>query len=287
MSCIHTISHSVSFRLTVIPATLAILVFANCAKYDATPSLLLALLQSSQNSSQSTVQTCATQSIAPGLVLFYSMNGNSNDSSGSNHGVGTGVTNVADRTGIGSCALGFVGTAGVGGSNVTAGSALSIGPQVPFTYMIRTYVTALGTDVANTGKGNGDFIIDRTTSSTSLVNLKISNGGKFVVSIRFESGANPTGGDGQGQILGPAVTLNTWAHHAIVRDFAGGNFLYYIDGVLIGTMGDAATDLFPPVPRLGDHVSFLSNFLSGRLDDFAISDQALSQAQIQTISSSN
>ena len=79
--------------------------------------------------------------------------------------------------------------------------------------------------------------------------------------------------------VAPAVWQNVWSHWAFVKD--GTNKAVYVNGNLLLTGGGATTAMTDVVNFYIGTLNDGSQPMTGRVDDFAVYDKALSQAQVQ------
>lgn len=192
------------------------------------------------------------------LVSYYRMEGNSNDSKGSNNGSDTDITYNAGNGKYGQGA-GLNGTS----SKITLGTDASLQVSV-FTYMAwvkapnNAYQTILASIAACAGAP--DFVI--------------TNNGK----LELEKQDNLTIGTSTG-----TVGNNVWTHIAVTYNNATGALNYYINGSPAGNSTSAQTFTFTTF-NMGigaAHIGGgLTQFLNGCIDDVAIFSRVLTAAEI-------
>jgi hypothetical protein len=196
------------------------------------------------------------------LVAHYRLDGNAQDSSGSNnHGtINGGVTFVSGK--IGTNAASFNGTSGYVQIPVSVRSDFTIA------FWAKTTDTG-GTGQWNAGKGfvDGDVSGATTDFGTALIGAKLGFGiGNPNTTISSVTSVN----DGQWHLL------------AVTRTSASGAMNVYVDGVLEAT-GTGATGLraAPTALRIGSVQSGgAAKFLNGTMDDVRLYDYVLSGAEI-------
>jgi hypothetical protein len=150
-------------------------------------------------------------------------------------------------------------------------AALGIAGSGGFSYFVVLNPTSF---VAGTnGDGNGDYIFDRTSATTELSGLKISNTNKYGFQIRDNAGAG---------LGGPVSTTNVNTGAFQLVDFSrvrGSAFNLYVNGTLENSTADALGNLTPPPTRIGRHASTVNGGLKGNLTEVAIYNTPLNNAQ--------
>lgn len=204
----------------------------------------------------------------PGLIGYWPADGDAKDHVGTNHGIADGVTYARGKKGE---AFEFNGTSSV---NSTTAPALS--PTGSFTYAFWIKVASCAGDAGATAVDC--YLVDRTSATNPLVDLK-ATGGKFDFQVRYDDNS------GLGGPVGGTIEINAWTHIALIRD-AGTHFYLYVNGQNIAdspdTRGDAANPaLTPPAFKLGRHVN--NPGFNGFIDEFKIHNNALNEAQIQSL----
>mgnify|MGYP001579140983 CR=1 FL=1 len=191
------------------------------------------------------------------LVSYWRMEGNSNDSKGSNNGTDTSIT-YSVNNGVYGQGAGFGGSSKISIANVAALNPANIS----FVAWIRA-----------TSLGNTFNSIESFEDTADGHTLLIKSNGKLGV---FLDGASAVSYDGTG-----ANTLVTgvWYHLAFTYD--GTTLRGYVNGVqdgsATGTWSNAAVDTDPFL--LGDS-HFASRTFTGEIDDAAIFNRALSAGEI-------
>ncbi|MEM7393879.1 MAG: LamG-like jellyroll fold domain-containing protein, partial [Verrucomicrobiota bacterium] len=122
---------------------------------------------------------------------------------------------------------------------------------------------------------DGDFFIDRNGFTKNLFSLKAISG-QYALQYRFNSGP-----DAATAIVGGPITVGTWQHVTMVRDF-GNEFRLYVDGVLVASAADPGLPILPPIPKLGRHNNIDPGTMDGRLDEFRIAAEARSSNWVCT-----
>ena len=202
-----------------------------------------------------------------GLILYLPFSGDAQDAVGTNHGTVTGPTLTSDRQGNVNSAYLY----GASGEiTLAAGPAVSSTGSWTFALWVRPDV--FGADTANSGAGNGDFILDRTPENNPLVNFKISNGQLYVGQVRSDAGT------GLAQIVGTAATAGSWAHLVLVRE-AGVDFRLYVDGAQVGNLGSDGLGALTP------DAFFSNQFVTGVIDEFRVYDRMLGDQEISNLAS--
>ena len=89
----------------------------------------------------------------------------------------------------------------------------------------------------------------------------------------------------QAGTLGTAtLTFATYEHIAVVQNVTGGTRLFYIDGVLVNTIGSASfSGAQNGLMRIGNAYGGSSQAWNGALDDLRVYDRILSPNEIETI----
>jgi hypothetical protein len=157
---------------------------------------------------------------------------------------------------------------------ISVGTSPGVGGTSSFTYEVWVKVSSFNNNTSMTS-ADGSYFIDRTTGTTPLVSL-IPCGNKFGFQMRYDDGSGLGGPNG-----GPNISLSTWYHVAMVRDYGNNLFRLYVNGIQQATtLSNSALSLTPPIPKLGRHATFSGSgvvtFLNGSIDEFRISGIARS-----------
>ncbi len=200
-----------------------------------------------------------------GLVGWWPFNGNANDESGNgNHGTVNGATLTTDRNGVANSAYSFDGLT----NNINIPHNFKLNPQFPFSISFFGFTnqpkknqTWISTNPYGITKG-WDFMPYQNTGMN--LELSIDNNWKsFNSSYIFE--------------------INKWSHCVVV--FNKSNALVYVNNTLIETFiydgglltyGDKLPLMFGSTV-IGEH------WLSGKLDDIAIYNRALSDQEVKQL----
>ena len=137
-----------------------------------------------------------------------------------------------------------------------------------------------------TGDGNGDYILDRTTSTNELYSMKVvASGGtnRFFYQKRNNSGGN-LGGPTSTTVIdnsGYQIVSMTRLYNS------GGNTLsrIYVNGVLENTQTNASETTVPPQFRIGRHATNTTGGMRGDLTEIVVYNNDPSTANRQRIES--
>ena len=192
------------------------------------------------------------------LLSYWRMEGNSNDSKGSNHGVDTDMAYTASVSKFGQCAE-FNGTSSF---ISTTSSALGTGD---FTVMLwfKGVATPTWRYLFETFITTGDGLIITTWSGVT----RVSMGNWWTEAI---SGGSISDTD------------TDWHHIAVTR--SGTTVTCYLDGVQSGTSGTSSADISGPnyIGKITNNAD-VSAYFPGRIDDVAIFNRALSVSEIENL----
>jgi len=210
-----------------------------------------------------------------GLVGYWPMNEGTSTQAGDFSGQGnTGtLTNsptwTDGRFGYG---LGFTGS---GSRYVAPSAAPAISSTGSFTYSL--WIKPSTFTNGGSDDGAGTYFFDRTTTTQGLVGLKAVFG-QYAYQSRNNAGSNL-----QTISTISGITLNSWTHIILVREFGVG-YRIYKNGVLEGSSATGASDtLTPPIFSLGRSVANNSGDVTGTFDEFRIYNRALSATEISRL----
>jgi hypothetical protein len=226
------------------------------------------------------VCSASAQNITDSLLLYYPMNGNSNDLSGNNfHGTASGVTSVPDRYGVPNSAYYFDGV------NDYIDFPLSnvLKPQFPLTIAFWTKL-----DILSMQKSilfNTDYVVNDyfgvTMNVNSLGYLRIGFGGG--------NGFTNAGNRITFQATTAAIDTGIWYHLTgiIHSDTDMDLFINCIDALAIYDSGTGNTSIaysnFAP-GNLGRYDGAqLPSYYQGAMDEFMYWNRALTQAEISSL----
>lgn len=205
-----------------------------------------------------------------GLVAYYPFNGNANDESGNNHnGTIYGASLSTDRHQKANSSYEFDGVNDY------------INTLTTFDYNYRTISFWAKPNVIN-GTGNSKGIALVQDSNTNSYGLVVAVFGDGVLSL------NAGGASSTDLCVKTNVSVGTWYQIALVRNDT--QLLYYVNGELIytGTSSSLGSSSNPYAYLLFG-VSRAQNiqFFSGKIDDVAIYNRALSESEINTLYGAN
>jgi len=207
----------------------------------------------------------AVADIDSGLVAYYQLNGNANDSSGNNlNGVGT---NISYTTEVQGSSATFSGNSYI---TVASNSNLQNLSQVTISMWVRLQdLNNKQRLIAHWTSGDNDgqsFVISVNSSNDTL--------GFIVQTTNAVSSSIST----------PVVSSNVWYH--VVAVYNGNTALIYLNGNLSaseqisGTIDNRTGSLYI---GQGGSSSFPNNLLDGQLDEVRIYNRALSSSEIQDL----
>ncbi len=136
------------------------------------------------------------------------------------------------------------------------------------------------TSFTNGCSGSGTYFLDRSVSGSgnpiASICARSSGGNKFAFETRCDSG-----GATLSQINGATITTGTWQHVVIQRDRTAALYRIFGDGAQVSTVADSGgctvtLDRF----RLGRHATNGTGGLTGKADEFAVWNRALSAAEV-------
>lgn len=201
-----------------------------------------------------------------GLVAYYPFNGNANDESGSAHnGTVYGATLSTDRHHKASSAYEFDGINDY------------INTLTTFDYQYRTIsLWVKPYEINGTYLNKGAVLIqDSYENSYGLVTVLFGDG---LLAM------NAGGASSTDLYLNNSISEDRWYHLVLVRN--GAQLLYYINGDLLysGVSGSLGSTSNPnPLMLFGVGRTTTIQFFSGKIDDVAIYNRALSASEINTI----
>ena len=208
--------------------------------------------------------TGASTDVTNGLVAWWKLNGDTNNSIGSPNGVGTDVTSTVNQAGEPDRAYSFNGGSSIidTASNfglTTKNSTISCWIYSPTSTNFGYYVTVGTTSGFGIGIGN--------TAPTNA-------GNKLLVMY-----------NGVGTIVTTSVVTVGWHHVAFVLSPSGAPSTY-LDGVL----ATATYSMTPTNPaasdastNIGNRADAASNTITGSIDDVRLYSRALSSAEVLTL----
>ncbi len=222
-----------------------------------------------------------SQDITDNLLLEYSFNGNTNDSSiNENHGINFGATFVEDRFGNPNSAIYFDGI----DDYVEFPNLVELKPDLPisFSFWINHHsLNPEDRDVFNTS-----FAED--ISSGVFFNSQIATGN---YAINFGDGSNSyISSTRRTYVTDKPLIIDQWQHIIIVINSAT-DMIIYVDcvengGVYSGSGGDL--EYSNSAGSLGRHdrdLTALANYFKGNLDDFRYWDRELTSDEINSLCS--
>lgn len=223
--------------------------------------------------------TTPTKGSCEGLVGWWKMNGNVQDSSGfGQHGSLNSVTAASDNNGNANGALSFGGSPGrIEFSNTTISN--SVKPGLPMTYS--TWIRPTNISGARTLFQNDLFQCAAPALYNGIkfiveggaLKLYMGNGGGCGGNSRYDKTTATT-----------AVVNNTWQHIAFSID-ASRNMSLYVNGVdLGGTYAGTATSIaYTTAPSLIGSTSDNTSYFEGLMDDTRLFNRALSPTEINNL----
>jgi fibronectin type 3 domain-containing protein len=211
----------------------------------------------------------SSQVVAAPVAMFAhwkfneSVNATAFDSVGTRHGTlqaGAGWTGgkFANAVGMG------------GGGHVTLPTGVVSSLNGNFTIATWVYVNANGTWAR---------LFDFGTGTTAYMFVAPVSGGN---NVRYA--ITTSGGGGEQQINGPALSAGAWHHVAVT--VSGNTGTLYVNGVVVGTnpgMTLKPSSLGNTTLNFIGKAQFDDPYLNGRVDDFRIYSSALSAAQVAAI----
>jgi len=138
---------------------------------------------------------------------------------------------------------------------------------------------SIATWVYVNANGTWARIFDFGTGTTAYMFLAPVSGGN---SVRYA--ITTSGGGGEQQINGPALSAGAWHHVAVT--LSGANGTLYVDGVAVGTnssMSLKPSSLGSTTLNYIGKSQYSDPFLNGRVDDLRIYASSLSAAQVASI----
>lgn len=224
----------------------------------------------------------------PGLIAWWKMNGNANDSSGNgNSGITTGATLIADKNGLPDKAYDF----DAAGDYIATTNWSSFGSNLTgnfsIAFWLKTDQTASNRDIV--GGQNGDGTVSTTAFIVNINGVSVGDVGLF---LRDESGGERL------RATTNDIDLNDgqWHHVAVVKSANNASgILIYKDGVSQATtniIDEAFTNPvnFDKTVTIGarhngtKHTDGeFANLLDGTLDDVRIYNRGLSGSEVNNL----
>jgi Concanavalin A-like lectin/glucanases superfamily len=207
----------------------------------------------------------------PGLMAWYSGEGNANDSQGSNNGalIGAGTTFPAGEVGK---AFSFS-----GGGYVSVNNSASLNPTAAMTIdtWVKTTNASLEASMVNKFQHNNG------TSSDDSYYLGINpGGGAGKVRWQLQTSA------GDPILDSPVLNIFDGQFHHVAGTYDGTSMVIYVDGQVVASRSASGTIQATTTPvylaAAMDHGSTARYFV-GQLDEIEIFNRALTQSEIQSI----
>ena len=199
------------------------------------------------------------------LVAYYNLDGNSNDTAGSNNGSDTNITYVqstkkgVERIDSGAAAI-FNGSS----SYIDVPSGVRQNNNFSFSFWFNTNSTTLGQNAVAFRNGKKFQI--------GLNNSNVGNG-----SIRVNAGNNTNVDSATG-----IFSANTWYHLAVTQSSTGG-VKVYLDGSVVASNSGATGDLVSVTGKdvIGAYYSSsYTGFFNGTIDDVRIYTDVLTSTEV-------
>ena len=205
-------------------------------------------------------------SLNVGIIAYYPFNGNANDESGNgNNGIVNGATLTTDRYGYANSAFYFDGV----NSDINDSNSFALNPTGSFTYNVWIQNDSLGSDA---------FVFDRTTATTPMVSLRVSDS---IPIFEFrDDGGNLT------NLTSSKKIDNNWHFITIQRDY-GNFFNIFVDTVLTAQFADGGASLTPPTLTIGAMEGGAGAYFKGKIDDISIYNRAINRTEIDSLYNNN
>jgi hypothetical protein len=238
------------------------------------------------NVNPSTVTSCPTLSgtLTNGLVAYYPFCGNANDASGSNNnGTVNGATLTTDRFGNANSAYNFNGTSSY--IDLGINSAInSILGDFSISYWIEPN--------SNTGCVLSSYSNQNSSNWRMISRIGGGNSTAILVAVSTDFVINSGNGVWQTSIS-PASVINysQWNHVLFTRN--GTATKIYCNGILVYTGTVSSSNINNPTnpyatTRIGcNFATGLGEFITGKIDDFAIYNRALTADEASTLYGQN
>ena len=195
------------------------------------------------------------------LVAYYKLDGNSNDSVGSNNGTDTSVTYSAGNGKI-------VQGAGLNGSSskILLGSNVGAFTDASWAAWIKT-----------TASGNNQVIADNVSGSGWTFRLLVSSAKAMFSLVNY--------GVGGGTNCVGATSINNGSWHHIVGTRSGGNYVIYVDGASDGTAtGGTTTTTDMPLAFGCEYYGGTGfEFFNGAIDELGVWSRALTSGEVTSL----
>lgn len=199
--------------------------------------------------------------VTNGLVAWWKLNGNTNNSIGSPNGVASNITSTIGQGSVANTAYSFNGSNSVINTSSTFGLGTNNVSLSVWVYNPSSSNKGIFAHVGSTGYGIG---IGNTT--TDVVGTKIV---MIFNSVRW---------------IPTSTNLGTGWHHVVMVINASGVPSAYLDGTSIGSF--AGANALPPSPSIttiGTITSAPANTFTGTIDDVRLYNRALSATDVQTL----
>lgn len=212
-----------------------------------------------------------------GLIGYWPFCGNANDTSGNNNnGTVNGSTLTSDRFGNTNSAYGFDGNDFIALDQPFFNGSTAVSS---FSYSFSFYINQFPVT---------EYVLSAKEGFWRTIGCSINNNG--IIQFR---GSQPSPQGYFGISSTNAVQLNQW--NTVVITFESGNLKLYINGVLNNSVTISYTSLNFSYLQAGNSTSTnylgafhpvspgITNYLNGKLDDFAIWDRSLSLQEVQQL----
>jgi hypothetical protein len=201
------------------------------------------------------------------IKAYYKMEGNVNDSAGSNNGTATAITYTD----------GVVGQTAVfnGSTSIIKSNSLDfdIFGTTPFSFTALVNLTSLPT-------GSNTYgiiaIQENTTPSTVDKSIRITSTGKVILYAYDGAVKNATSAAGK-------IAINT--NYVLVGTYDGVNLKVYINGVLEATLAASGTFNFTNPTLAISHISGTTVATNGKIDEVVMWSSALTSGEALSVSS--
>ncbi len=207
--------------------------------------------------------TTNASDITNGLVAWWKLNGDTNNSVGSPNGVNVNATSTAGQGLLQDTAYSFNGTT----SSINTASTFGLGTT-------NASISAWVNSPTASNKGLFVNVGSTTGFGIGMGNTTTATAGTFIV-MTFNAG---------GRAIPTTTALGTgWHHVAMVID-AGGTPTAYYDGVAVGTYtGTNATAPSSSITTIGSLSSNSTNNFTGSIDDVRLYNRSLSASEVLSL----